>query len=64
MAYDQGVLRAGGAGVRHHSGAVRVRVHRLRRRYVQLLSEQIRQTVTSPEEVKEEIRHRFAGIGS
>jgi len=45
-------------------GAVRVLVHRLRRKYRELLREQIRRTVDLPEEVEEEIRHLFAAIGS
>ncbi|NQU09379.1 sigma-70 family RNA polymerase sigma factor [bacterium] len=42
--------------------AVRVAVHRLRRRYRQVLREEIAQTVTSPEEVKEELRALFASL--
>jgi RNA polymerase sigma factor (sigma-70 family) len=38
-------------------GAVKVAAHRLRRRYRQLLREEIAQTVAGPEEVEEEIRH-------
>jgi RNA polymerase sigma-70 factor (ECF subfamily) len=45
-------------------GAVKVAVHRLRRRYRQLLREQIAQTVASPEEVDEEIRHLFGTFRS
>jgi RNA polymerase sigma-70 factor (ECF subfamily) len=56
--------RQAGAELGLAEGTVRVLVHRLRRRYRQLLSEQIRQTVTSPQEMKEEIRHLFAAIGS
>ena len=40
-------------------GAVKVAVHRLRRRYRQLLREEIAQTVASPEEIDEEIRYSF-----
>jgi len=43
-------------------GAVKVSVHRLRRRYRELLREEIAQTVTSPQEVEEEIRHLFAAF--
>ena len=38
-------------------GAVKVAVHRLRRRYRQLLREEIAQTVAGPEEIDEEIRY-------
>ena len=45
-------------------GAVRVAVHRLRRRYRELLKEQIAQTVGSPEEVDDELRELFAAVRS
>ena len=45
-------------------GSVKVAVHRLRRRYRQLLREQIAQTVASHEEVDEEIRHLFGAFRS
>jgi RNA polymerase sigma factor (sigma-70 family) len=38
-------------------GALRVAVHRLRRRYGELLRQEIAHTVASPEEVPEEMRH-------
>ena len=38
-------------------GAVKVAVHRLRRRYRDLLREQITETVTSPDEIGDEIRY-------
>lgn len=40
-------------------GAVRVAVHRLRRRYRELLRAEIAHTVASPEEVDAEMRHLF-----
>jgi RNA polymerase sigma factor (sigma-70 family) len=40
-------------------GAVKVAVHRLRRRYRELLQEEIGHTVTSPAEVEDEIRYLF-----
>lgn len=43
-------------------GAVKVAVHRLRKRYRQLLREEIAHTVASPTEVDEEIRHLFAAF--
>jgi RNA polymerase sigma-70 factor (ECF subfamily) len=41
-------------------GAVRVAVHRLRRRYRELLREEIADTVSSPEEIDDEIRYLFS----
>jgi RNA polymerase sigma-70 factor (ECF subfamily) len=35
-------------------------VHRLRRRYRQLLREEIANTVASPDEVDDELRHLFS----
>ena len=45
-------------------GAVRVAVHRLRRRFGELLRAEIACTVATPAEVNEEIRHLFAAIAS
>ena len=44
-------------------GAVKVSVHRLRRRYRELLREAIAQTVTGPEGVDEELRYLFSALG-
>jgi DNA-directed RNA polymerase specialized sigma24 family protein len=41
-------------------GSVKVAVHRLRQRYRQLLREEIANTVATPKEVDEEMRHLFA----
>ena len=43
-------------------GAVKVTVHRLRRRYGELLREQIARTVESPDEIDDEIRQLFAAL--
>jgi len=43
-------------------GAVKVAVHRLRRRYRELLKEEIAQTVTEPDEIDEELRELFAAV--
>ena len=43
-------------------GAIKVAVHRLRRRYRELLREQISQTVDGPNEVEDEIHHLFAAL--
>jgi RNA polymerase sigma factor (sigma-70 family) len=45
-------------------GAVRVAVHRLRRRYRELLEEQIAHTVETPDQVADEIRSLFAALAS
>jgi len=43
-------------------GAVKVAVHRLRRRYRQLLRDEIAQTVSTDEQIDEEIRDLFAAL--
>lgn len=43
-------------------GAVKVAVHRLRDRYRQLVRDQIAQTVSTPEQVDDEIRELFASL--
>lgn len=45
-------------------GALRVAVHRLRRRYRELLRDEIAQTVISDDQINEEIRDLFAALGS
>jgi RNA polymerase sigma-70 factor (ECF subfamily) len=45
-------------------GAVKVAVHRLRRRYRELVREEISQTVAGPEDVEEELRRLFAALRS
>lgn len=45
-------------------GATRVALHRLRRRFGELLRQEIAQTVASPAEVEDEIRHLFAAISN
>jgi RNA polymerase sigma-70 factor (ECF subfamily) len=42
--------------------AVKVAVHRLRRRYQELLRAEIAQTVASPEEIDDELRDLFAAV--
>jgi RNA polymerase sigma-70 factor (ECF subfamily) len=44
-------------------GAVKVAVHRLRRRYRELLKEEIAHTVTSPEALEDELRELRAVLG-
>lgn len=64
-------LTAAGRGTSHEAvggqlnlsaGAVKVAVHRLRKRYRELLEEEIAHTVASPEEVEEERRHLLAAL--
>jgi RNA polymerase sigma factor (sigma-70 family) len=43
-------------------GAVKVAVHRMRRRYRDLLREEVAQTVAAPEEIDREIRDLFAAF--
>ena len=43
-------------------GAVKVAIHRLRRRFAQSLREEIARTVASPEQIEEEIRYLLAAI--
>ena len=43
-------------------GAVKVTIHRLRRRFGELIREQIARTVDSPEEIDDEIRELFAAL--
>jgi RNA polymerase sigma factor (sigma-70 family) len=45
-------------------GAVAVAVHRMRRRYGELLRKEIAATVASPEEVDDEIRHLMAVVSA
>ena len=44
-------------------GAIKVAIHRLRRRYRELLREEIAQTVASPAQIDDEIHHLFEALG-
>jgi RNA polymerase sigma-70 factor (ECF subfamily) len=46
-----------------NEGALRVAIHRLRQRYREILREEIAGTVTSPEQIEDEIRHLFLSLG-
>jgi len=59
LSYDQ---IAGELGL--SEGAVRVAVHRLRKRYRELLCEEIARTVHDPDQVEDEIRDLFTALGS
>ena len=43
-------------------GAVKVAIHRLRRRYRELLEEEIAHTVSAPDQIQEERRHLLAAL--
>ncbi len=43
-------------------GAVKVAVHRLRKRFRMVLRDEIAQTVVDPSEVDEELRHLYAAL--
>lgn len=49
-----------GARLGLSEGAVKMRVHRLRRRFGELLRAEVAQTVSSPAELEEEMQHLFA----
>jgi RNA polymerase sigma-70 factor (ECF subfamily) len=46
-----------------NTGALKVAVHRLRRRFRHLVKAEITQTLDSPAAVEEEMRHLFAALG-
>lgn len=50
------------ADLKMTEGAVKVAVHRLRRRYRELLRGEIAQTVADPDEIDDEIRELFAAL--
>jgi RNA polymerase sigma-70 factor (ECF subfamily) len=52
------------AGLAMTEGAVKVAVHRLRRRYRDLVREEIAQTVADPQDVDEELRHLLVALRS
>jgi RNA polymerase sigma-70 factor (ECF subfamily) len=59
---DAAAYREAATELRMTEGAVKVAVHRLRRRYRELLRDEIAQTVASEDEIDEEIRHLFAAL--
>lgn len=44
-------------------GAVKVAVHRLRRRFRDLVRDEIAHTVSSPEDIEDELRHLWSSVG-
>jgi RNA polymerase sigma factor (sigma-70 family) len=61
---NPGLYAGWAAALNMSEGAVRVAVHRLRRRFGELLRGEVVRTVTTPAEVDDEIRHLFAAIAS
>jgi RNA polymerase sigma-70 factor (ECF subfamily) len=59
-----GVYAEWAAALGMSEGAVKVALHRLRRRFGEVLRSEIAHTVTSPEEIDDEIRHLFAAMSS
>ena len=43
-------------------GALKVAIHRLRRRYGDLLRKEIAQTVAFPKEIKDELNHLWSAV--
>ena len=59
-----GVYAGWAAALGTSEGAVKVALHRMRRRFGELLRSEIAHTVSSPEEIDEEIRYLFAAIAN
>ena len=64
MAGEQSELsyRELGAQLGMSEAALKVAIHRLRRRYGKLIHQHIAQTVASPAEVDDELRHLLASV--
>jgi RNA polymerase sigma-70 factor (ECF subfamily) len=58
------VADAGGVSGAGQDGALRVAVHRLRKRFRQVFREEISQTLAAPEDLDEEVRHLLAVLSS
>ena len=59
-----GVYAEWAAALGMSEGAVKVALHRMRRRFGELLRSEVAHTVSSPEEIDDEIRHLFAAIAN
>jgi RNA polymerase sigma-70 factor (ECF subfamily) len=59
---DAGTYAVAGAEVGMSEGAVKVAVHRLRRRYRELLREEVAETVADPAAVDDELRELLAAL--
>jgi RNA polymerase sigma-70 factor (ECF subfamily) len=62
--HDAGGYAAIAAELGMAEGAVKVAVHRLRRRFRELLRDEIAQTVADPADVDQEIRELFTALGA
>jgi RNA polymerase sigma factor (sigma-70 family) len=51
------------SGLGMSEGAVKVAVHRLRKRFRDLVRDEIAQTVSSQEEIEDELRHLWSSVG-
>ena len=60
---DPGAYADAAATLGTSESALRVALHRLRRRFGEMLRREIGRTVSSPAEVDDEIRHLFAAVG-
>jgi len=58
LSYGDAAIQLGAS-----AGSIKVAVHRMRRRFRDLVRDEIAQTVDSPEEVDDELRHLFESLG-
>jgi RNA polymerase sigma-70 factor (ECF subfamily) len=61
---DPGVIAAAAQRLEMGEGALKVALHRLRRRFGEHLRAQVAATVVSPDEIEEELRHLVAALSS
>lgn len=61
---QEGPYRDTAAAMNMTEGAVKVAVHRLRRRYGELVRNEIAQTVANPEQIEEEMNDLYAALSS
>jgi len=57
---EPGALSTAAGRLKMNEGAVKVALHRLRRRFGEYLRREVASTVASPEQVEDEIRHLFS----
>lgn len=58
-----GMYEEAASGLGMSDGAVKVAVHRLRRRFGEMLRSEVAQTVNDPADVADELRHLLAALG-
>ena len=61
---DKGFYQQAAGKLGKNEGAVKVDLHRLRRRFGELLRNEVAHTVFSAEQVNGEVRHLFAALGT